>query len=323
MLNYVILVAALLVSSAFEQSHIGKRMPQSQKAPLKNTGKPESSAGTGPTCGAQKTVQLTDTAGQFQRIVYRDYSIETRNRRARVDVPPENGPSLPPVKVSYFIVRRGAKTVAKFDGDIYFALGNGAEGGLFPLLNNGSKQLILSQDIFRTGMQWVVDFSKGFRVIFDGKEFNVGRETGDLTISDLDGDRIHEITVPITTFYGFQGWRLSTSETPLPAIIFKYDSRLRKYLPANPLFAHCLLPGIRKDEAFARTIDQSKQLGTLMSVVLDYIFIGDEAQGWKFFEETCSLPDKKQIRTDMEKELGNHPVYRYIHQHFPAVQSKD
>jgi len=43
-------------------------------------------------------------------------------------------------------------------------------------------------------------------------------------VADIgDDDGIYEIIVPITAFYGFERWRLSTTETPLPEIIFKYD----------------------------------------------------------------------------------------------------
>lgn len=113
-------------------------------------------------------------------------------------MPPEYGSPSKPVKVSYVVVRHKGKLIAKFDGDIYFPLGNSAEGGLFPLLGKGSKQLIVSQDIFRTGVQWVADFSKGFKIIFDGEKFNVGREGSDMAISDLDSDGVYEITVPMT-----------------------------------------------------------------------------------------------------------------------------
>jgi hypothetical protein len=165
----------------------------------------------------------------------------------------------------------------------------------------------------RTGVQWVIDFSKGYKIIFDGDKFYVGREAGDMTISDLDGDGILEIIVPITAFYGFERWRLTTSETPLPEIIFRYDPVQREYLPANPHFRECILRDTEAAAKRAREIEKEIGLGRLMSIVLYYVFVAEERRGWKFFEEVCELPDKARIRSDMQDVLKAHPVYRYIY----------
>jgi hypothetical protein len=232
---------------------------------------------------------------------------------AKVDVPPEYGPAPKPVKISYAVVKRRGKMIAKFDGDIYFPLGNSTEAGWSSLLNKGSKQLVISQDIVKTGVQWVVDFSNGFKLVFDGHKFLVGRESGDMTIVDFDGDGIKEIMVPITAFYGFEGWRLTTSETPLPEIIFKYAPGRREYLPANPFFKECLLRDIQAADNSLRSSNVQPGLGRLMSVVLDYVFVGEEQRGWKFFDEMCKLPDKAAIKADTRKELIRHPIYQYVY----------
>lgn len=242
---------------------------------------------------------------RFDELTYRDYVIKTRFKKVRFDELRTD----PWVDNSYLVVRRRGRTVAKFDAGIYYPLGNLTDAGFVSLLNDGNQQLVISQSSFRTGVQWVADFSKGFKIIFDGQKFNVGREGDDMTISDFDADGVYEITAPITTFYGFEGWRLTTGETPLPDIIFKYDSRQREYLPANPRFKECLLKEIEASESRAKS---SGQLGRLMSVVLDYIFAGEEMRGWKFFEENCRLLDKATIKRDMLKELKGHPVYQYL-----------
>ncbi|HEY6045100.1 MAG TPA: hypothetical protein VIU65_00775 [Pyrinomonadaceae bacterium] len=249
----------------------------------------------------------------FNRLTYRGYLIQTKHRTAKLHVPPEYGPPPKPVKVSYAVVKRRNRTIAKFDGDIYFPLGNSLTGGFFPLLNNGGKQLVISQDIVKTGAQWVADFSKGFKIIFDGPKFQVGRESDDMTIVDLDRDGISEIIVPLTAFYGFEDWRLTTSDTPLPSIIFKYDSVQREYLPANPHFKECLSRDIEADKKSLLSLNEEQSLGRLMSVVLDHVFTGEEERGWKFFDESCKLPDKARIKEDMLKEVKEHPVYRHIY----------
>jgi hypothetical protein len=71
-----------------------------------------------------------------------------------------------------------------------------------------------------------------------------------------------------------------------------------------------------KDTAAAeKSVREIKEpsLGRLMSIVLDYVFIGEEQRGWKLFRETCDLPDKARIKQDMQRELNRHPVYRYVY----------
>ena len=249
----------------------------------------------------------------FARLTYRGYLIQTKHRTARLGVPAEYDSPPKPVKVSYAVVKRRNRLIAKFDADIYFPLGNSLRGGFFPLLNNGGKQLVISQDIVKTGAQWVADFSKGFKIIFDGPKFQVGRESDDMTIVDLDRDRISEIIVPLTAFYGFEDWRLTTSDTPLPSIIFRYDPAQREYLPANPYFKESLARDIEADEKFLLSRNEEPSLGRLMSVVLAHVFIGEEERGWKFFDENCKSPDKARIKEDMLKELKENPAYRHIY----------
>jgi hypothetical protein len=261
----------------------------------------------------KRQVKAGDVIKTFARLTHVNYVIQTRYKMAKLDVPPEYKPPPKPIKVSYVIVKHHGTVIRKFDAEIYSPVGNSAEAGFFSLLSDRSDQLIISQDMPRTGVQWVADFSKGFKIIFDGHKFYVGREAGDMTLSDLDGDGIQEIIVPITAFYGFESWRLTTSETPLPDIIFRYDPVQREYLPANPHFRECI---IRDAEAAAKSsgeIEKEIGLGRLMSIVLDYVFVGEEQRGWKLFDEKCELPDKARIRSDMQDVLKAHPVYRYIY----------
>lgn len=253
-------------------------------------------------------MRATEIIERINELTYRNYGIQTRHKKERFGELRDD----PMVEVSYLVVRRQGRTVAKFDAGIYSPMGNATDAGLFSLLNDGNHQLIVSQDISRTGVQWVADFSQGFKIIFDGKKFLVGREGNDMTISDFDGDAVQEITVPITAFYGFQGLR-SVSDTPLPDIIFKYNPGKREYLPANPHFKECLLRDIEAADKSSRALSEQPSLGRLMSVALDYVFVGEELKGWQFFDETCKLPDKAKIKADMQKELNEHPVYRYVY----------
>lgn len=296
--------AAVLLICGFS---VLRSLPRSQTSQPPETVRTEPSQSeiSSAICHPLRATQAADIIDRVEKLAYKDYEIEPRKRTAPIRVYPT------PVEVSYVIVRHKRRVIARFDADIYFSLGNSAQAGMFPLLGTDRKQLIVSQDVFRTGVQWVADFSKEFKIIFDGQKFRVGREANDMMISDLDSDGIHEITVPITAFYGFEKWRLTTSETPLPDIIFKYDPRRREYLPANPQFKKCLLKKIGEAEQRIGS-KEDQRLGAIMSVTLDYIFAGEEQRGWKFFEEKCKLPDRSRIRLDMQKELNRHPVYRYL-----------
>jgi len=255
----------------------------------------------------KQRVSADDVIHDWGTLTYPAYLIQTRYR-TRLPA----GTSSPSVGSSYIVVRHNKKIVANFDAGIDSPLGNRTGGGWFSLLNNGIDQLVISQDISRTGAQWVADFSKGFRIIFNGQRFGVGREAEDMTMSDLDGDGIFEITVPLTAFYGFEHSRLTTAETPLPVVIFKYDARRREYFPANPHFKACLLKSIEGAERNMQAESDPHVLGRLMSIVLDYVLVGEEQRGWSLFAETYKLPDQARIKAGIKKELRQQPVYVYL-----------
>lgn len=259
------------------------------------------------TCERPKQqTQAGHVIDSFDRFTHKGYLIQTRYTPAKLDAPRESASK--PAKASYVVVSKKGRVLRKFDSPVDHYI----EAGFFSLLGTRSDQLIISQGRFKTGVQWVADFSKGFQIIFDGVRFDVGREAHDMIISDLDRDGSHEIIVPITAFYGFQSWRLTTGETPLPKIIFRYDPIQREYLPANLFFKKCILKDTEAAEKSAREIEKEQSLGRLMSIVLDYVFVGEEQRGWKFFEDMCTLPDKAGIKSDMQKVLKAHPVYQYV-----------
>lgn len=273
------------------------------EAPFRKPMKPEC-------CNPKQEVTADSVIHNWGMLTYPGYLIQTRHR-----IGPPAGMPPQSVENSYLVVRHNKRVVAKFDAEIDSPLGNRSGGGWFPLLNNGTDQLVVSQDISRTGAQWVADFSKGFKVIFNGPKFKVGREAGDMTMSDLDDDGTAEITVPTTAFYGFERSRLTTMETPLPEIIFKHDPVRNEYVPANPNFKSCLLQDIEAAEKNLHAQIKEVGLGQLLSVVLNYVFVGEERRGWQLFEEICKLPDKPRIRRDVEKILRKHPAYRYLQSH--------
>jgi hypothetical protein len=302
-------LAVALLNAIVSQSQDGEIAEANLNTPIVTA----SPAEIEPPCERPKKQIPADTViASFDRLTHHDYLIQTRYKMV-LDVPRRYGSPRKPVKAPYVIVSSKGRAIAKFDANLYSSLSNRMDAGFFPLLGKDKDQLVISRDLPKTGAQWVADFGSGFKIIFNGQTFRVGREAGDMTISDLDDDGIYEIIVPITAFYGFESGRLSTMDTPLPFIIFRYDPIQNEYLPANPHFRVCLLRDTEAAAKSVREVEREIGLGRLMSIVLDYVFVGEEQRGWKLFEEMCDLPDKARIRSDMQHVLKAHPVYRYIY----------
>jgi hypothetical protein len=312
-LRVLILCLALPASSPFvagcaEQS-ARSQTGDAVRPAARQEARQELSASTAP---ALDEVWAGDIFTDDEELTYRGYTVRKRSKRVRLDVPPETEPIWG--EGDYVVLERAGKVVANFDAGMYTPMGNATSFGLFPLLGGGEKQLIVSQDISRGGNQWIVSLSPRARVIYDGDEYKAGREGNDMGIVDLDRDGVYEITQPVTRFYGFMGWKLAPARTPLPTVIFKYDQKAQTYLPANALFRDYLL----KDVAAARERltgpdDHINHLADVLNIVLGYIFAGDEEGAWAFYEGAYNLPDKAEVKKEIEAELKDDPVYRFMY----------
>ena len=207
------------------------------------------------------------------------------------------------IDATHVVVKRNGKAVAEFDG-VYHTLGNLADFGLFNLLGSRSEQLIVSLTISRGGRHLIISMDPEFRVLFDSGDFDVGRET--VSIVDIDKDGVHEICLPIVSYYGMEGLQ-SVGETPLPEIIFKYDANQMKYLPANHLFADYALRHLNPETE--KQIYQHRRF----DVLLDYVYAGKEEEGWASFDQHYPSPDKKVMRSRIKAILKDDPVYKYIY----------
>lgn len=260
---------------------------------------------------ARPWIQIGDVFIDGGELNYQGYVVEKRYKKVNVNAGVAKEPPLR-VEISYAVVKRGGKILAQFD-DVYFGMGNSTNFGLFPFLGGDAKQLVVSQDIFRGGKQWIVSLSPRFRVIYDGNEFGAGREADDMGVVDLDGDGVYEITQPVTAFYGFSE-RIPTGRTPLPTVIFKYNTKAQKYLPANTQFKDYLLRDM--DEAKKRISgpeDRSEHLADTLSIVLDYVYAGEEPAGWSFYDDAYNLPDKEEMKKKIKAELKDEAVYRFMY----------
>lgn len=232
---------------------------------------------------------------------HRGYEVRKIDVSVPYDFPPEYG-KRNSIEGTHVVVRQKGNT-ADFGG-VYHPQGNFADFGLFDLLGNKSEQLIISLTAPRTGRHWVVNLTPEFRVLFDSADYDVGRE--DFSIIDIDKDGVHEICLPIVSFYGMEGlW--SVSETPLPQIIFQYDAQQMKYLPANHLFVDYALRHLNP-ETESEIYEHHR-----FHVLLDYVYAGKENQGWVSFDKHYPSADKEVMKSRIKAVLKDDPVYKYIY----------
>jgi hypothetical protein len=205
-------------------------------------------------------------------------------------------------------VKRRQRTVAKFDG-VYYPLGNAANFALFPLLGGEDKQLIVSLTVPRGGRHWVATFSPKFQIIYDSARGGVDRE--EFQIIDLDKDGVYEILQYVIDFYAWEN--ITMAETPLPVVVFKYDRRSKRYLPANPDFADYVLHGIEDEIQKLDPNDQERYFSRRLDIALRYIFAGRENDGWAFFDRAYQRPDLRQVKLKIKRILDDNLAYRHLY----------
>lgn len=207
----------------------------------------------------------------------------------------------------YVVLSEDKRLIRSFDGKAYHPLGNITRFGLFSFLGSNQKQLAISQDVNRGGVQWIVDLSPTPRVIFDGVAWGIGREAADCEVKDIDGDGIFEIILPITDFYSFMD-KMAVANVPLPTITFKYDMNEGEYFPA--VYASFLeqpnAPDILKgNDLYFRS--------RVLDHMLELIYKGKRRQAWQYFNTTYDLSDKKVIERRVKNILNQQPIYKYIY----------
>ena len=222
-------------------------------------------------------------------------------------------PTRMDIPVSYAELRSGGRTIATFDG-VYFGAGNETNFGFASLLGGETKQLVVSQTIPRNGRHWIVDLSSNATTVFDSKEWDLGQE--DVCIHDFDDDGVQEISLAVTSFWGFGA--MSMAESPMPDVVFKYEANVREYLPAKRQFAR----GLSHIDEDVQTIDPDENppeglkgpyLATRLDILLRYVYAGRETDGWSFFDRTYNLKDKQEMKREIKRILDTEPVYRYVY----------
>ena len=245
--------------------------------------------------------QLIDIFTDEDTLSYKGYEVRRLTEKVNYTRQSE-------VEVSYAVLKKDDRRLLKFDG-VYFIEGNDTQFGLFDLLGQRSEQIIVSQTVPRGGRHWVVSVSPDVRVLFDSWDYGVGRE--EFYVVDVDKDGVYEISLPVTAFYEMQD-KMYIGEIPLPEVIFKYDAKAGRYLPANDRFADYALHGIERDIAKLGN-DESNYLSRRLDILLRYIYARKAKQGWDFFEREYQRHDRQEIVARIRSVLKNDPVYNYLY----------
>jgi hypothetical protein len=238
---------------------------------------------------------------------YSGYEVERRSRTIKFRYTKYD------TEILYAVLRKNGKVLVTFDGLLH-PLGTEVRFGLFRLLGESSKQLIVEQTTHRGWRYWVVALSPRFRVIYDSVNYPVGG----LRALDLDKDGRYEMIQTLNSFGFFN--KLDNTNSPSIDIVFKYNRRTQTYIPANPEFQDFALKDIEQKIKKAREVgatdDSSNYYRNLLSAVLEvslrYIYAGKEKEGWSFYEE-YNAPDKDEVKSELKKVLDRDSVYKSIH----------
>jgi len=248
---------------------------------------------------------VTDAFVDTDHLVYNGYEIDRLQRTEKDQFTLHHE-----VDVSFVVIKKDHVLLSKFDL-VRGPMGVSADFGMHPFLH-GNEQLLISQDIFRGGRQWIVSFYPRYQVIFDGRAWEVGRESYDMQAIDLDDDRELELIVPLT-FYDFQD-KMLPSKTPMPKIIFKYNPLKERYFPVNHVFTECALSNTKALRQQVFDTDAQLSVSDSLSILFDYVYAGKETEGWAFFNRHYNLPDKKEIVARVRADLKTQPIYRYLYE---------
>ncbi|MCU1264472.1 MAG: hypothetical protein JWM21_790 [Acidobacteria bacterium] len=257
-----------------------------------------------------------------ETLAYEGYLVKRFYKTARIEGVPEEPGRMNPVdiQVSFARLARNGKVLATFDDVFYHPLGNATNFGLASLLGTDTKQLVVSQTIWRGGQYWIVSLTPAALTVYCSGDWGVGRGES-IQALDIDNDGVDEIVDESTAFYDLQD-KVHTTRVPLPEVIFKYDARAKKYLPANTLHKDYSLRDIDKAMLDVNPT-ANDQLTNILNVTLPLIYAGKKDEGWAFYDKSYRASDKEEIRMRVETDLRADPVYQFLYKNRKAWQSAE
>ena len=189
----------------------------------------------------------------------------------------------PTADIADAVLKKNGKQIIKFEGT-YYPLGNQMQFGLFSLLKNSNKELLVYDNTNKFGRFWVVGFENDAKLIFDSNDWDGFREW--ISFVDLDNDGIYEFSMAQSNTLGFQ-W-LASIETPLMSIIFKYDKKTNKYLPANHKYQEPI-KNFEDEQVGENNSNDKLGFRIVMETFLEYLYAGMEKEAWAYFEKNYNF----------------------------------
>lgn len=210
------------------------------------------------------------------------------------------------------VLSKNGKTITRFEGS-YYPLGNFMSFGLFAFLGGSEKQLIVLEESMKYDHEWILRLSPKFEVLFDAADFEV--DGGGMRLIDIDKDGVYEL---IYGKYYHLDFMFSMNGMPSGQVIFKYDSKTRKYLPASHFFTDFTLDEI--DNKIQQFNNNSKSFSLLLEIFMTYIYAGKEDEAWKYFDENFSTDrlwfgveeDKVKTKEKIISALQKDKIYQFI-----------
>jgi hypothetical protein len=217
---------------------------------------------------------------------FKNYKIKRVTVKKREDDSPE-------ADIYDAVISKNGKTIRRFAGS-YHPLGNLLGFGFYQFLKGSEKQLLIIDESNRYDREWIVSLSPKFDVLFDTADFGV---EGLMTL-DVDNDGEKEITAARFCFES--EFDFAMSERPWLRVVFKYDAKAHKYLPASHIFTDYTLSG------------QNERKEKFFESFMTYIYAGQEKEAWKFFDENMKGKDIEQTRAKIKASLKEDPIYKFI-----------
>ena len=219
----------------------------------------------------------------------------------------------PAADIDDVVISKKGKIIRRFEGE-YYPLGNDMDLELEQLLGGSKKQLVITDLSNRYDHSWIISLAPRFEILFDAADYDVLYGSLDTLDVNYDGEKEIALTTISSVYYGF-----SNVDQPRVRIVFKYDSKTRRYLPASHVFADFTLKQVS-----TKMSDAGGNSHPLFPYVLEntltYIYAGKEAEGWKYFDE--NLPDsimhygmelkKEEAQATILRALKKEPIYKFI-----------
>lgn len=188
--------------------------------------------------------------------------------------------------------------------------------GFVSLLGKRTNQLIIQQ--YSGGahccLSWhIYDLYPKFRLIFDSARYPIGDAMEDAELIDVDHDGQLEFAHQSNQFAYFD--EACFTCLLLPDVVFPFDRRAQRYLPANHIFKKFALRQVSLDlERLRRSKENpSEYWAYSLDVALRYIYAGMERRAWAFFARTYGGRSNRELKSKIRLNLRTDGIYRFLY----------